>query len=89
MKQPGDNKTVDMLPAAKRPRGRPSTGVAMSAAERQRAYRERLRAVGGDVLSVTVDADVLEALRKFVEFKDITQGEAVTRILRDRLLRKR
>jgi formylmethanofuran:tetrahydromethanopterin formyltransferase len=80
---------TDILSPAKRPRGRPATVVAMSAAERQRARRERLRAVGGDVLTVSVDADVLEALRKFVEFKDMTQGEAVTRILRDRLLRKR
>ena len=61
----------------------------MTAAERQQARRDRIKAAGGDVLTVTVDGEVAEALRRFVQFKDMTQGEAVTRILRDRLLRKR
>jgi len=32
MIQPEDNKTLDLLEPVKRPRGRPSTGAAMSAA---------------------------------------------------------
>jgi hypothetical protein len=70
-------------------RGRPSTGLAMSGAERQRLRRERMRASGKETLTVDVDADVVERLRQFVEFKDMTLGEVVSRVLRDRLLRKR
>lgn len=88
MKQPEDSKTVDIF-GLKRPRGRPPSGDAMTAAERQKARRERLKASGADVATFTLDADVLEALRKFTEFKDETLGQAVSRILRDRLLRKR
>ena len=89
MKQVEDKKTLDLFGPMKRHRGRPATGVSMTAAERQQARRDRIKAAGGDVLTVTVDGEVAEALRRFVQFKDMTQGEAVTRILRDRLLRKR
>jgi hypothetical protein len=61
----------------------------MSGAERQRLRRERMREAGKATLTVDVDVDVIERLRKFVEFKDMTQGEVVSRVLRDRLLRKR
>ncbi|WP_156060096.1 hypothetical protein [Pseudomonas sp. AAC] len=45
MKQPGDNDTLELdLGEARRRRGRPSTGKAMTNAERQRAYRERAKA---------------------------------------------
>lgn len=44
MKQAGDNKTIELdMPGAKRGRGRPVTGSAMSSAERQKAYRDRRR----------------------------------------------
>ena len=72
-----------------RGRGRPPTGEAMSGAERQRKRRERMRVIGKDTLTVDVDTEVIDRLRKFVEFKDPTHGEVVSRILRDRLLRKR
>lgn len=42
-KQMGDNVTVEMF-EVRRGRGRPSTGCAMSAAERQAAYRARKQA---------------------------------------------
>jgi hypothetical protein len=80
---------LDLLREFKRPRGRPVTGSAKSAAERQQARRARLKASGGEVITVTVDMDVVAALRRFVESRKITQGEAVSRILRDHLLRKR
>lgn len=70
-------------------RGRPPTGFAMTGAERQRLRRERMRAAGKETLTVDVDVDVVERLRQFVEFKDMTLGEVVSRVLRDRLLRKR
>lgn len=96
MIQADDNKTgellsllVDLVPPVKRPRGRPASGLALSAAERQAARRERLRASGIEPLTFLVDDEVAAALRKFVEFKDITQAQAINAILRDRLLRKR
>jgi hypothetical protein len=89
MKPPGDDMGLDLLREFKRPRGRPVTGSAKSAAERQQARRARLKASGGEVITVTVDMDVVAALRRFVESRKITQGEAVSRILRDHLLRKR
>lgn len=89
MKQGADRYTMEMpMPGAKRPRGRPATG-GMTGAERQRAYRARLAAEGKGALSVTISAEVDAALDKFIQFKDETKGEAVDRILRDRLLRKR
>lgn len=69
-------------------RGRPP-GDGKTSAQRQKERRERLRQLGIVALTVEVPADVAAALRKFVEFKDETQSEAVVRILRDRLLRKR
>ncbi|WP_426993793.1 hypothetical protein [Methylomonas sp. CM2] len=38
-----DTQTVDLFAPQKRGRGRPSTGKAMTPAEKQRAYRERLK----------------------------------------------
>lgn len=47
MKQPTDTKTMELpMPGAKRGRGRPPTGVAMTSAERQKAYRDRVRENG-------------------------------------------
>lgn len=95
MKQIEDSKTCDMLDvqlaseAPKRSSGRVAGTPALTAAQRQALRRERLRAAGGDVLTITVTSEVAAALRKFVQFKDMTQGDAVTKILSDRLLRKR
>lgn len=48
MKQPTDTKTMELpMPGAKRGRGRPSTGTAMTSAERQKAYRDRVKNSGG------------------------------------------
>ena len=88
MREKGDLSTLD-LPGVKRSPGRPPKADAMSAAERQAARRARLRAAGVAQLSVDVPMDVLDALSKFVEFKDLTKGEVVARVMRDRLLRKR
>lgn len=88
MREKTDLKTLE-LPGVKRPPGRPPKPDAMTAAERQAARRARLRASGIAQLSVDVPIDVLDALSKFVEFKDLTKGEVVARVMRDRLLRKR
>lgn len=88
MRQKTDLNTLE-LPGVKRPPGRPPKADSMTAAQRQAARRARLRAAGVAQLSVDVPIDVLEALSKFVEFKDLTKGEVVARVMRDRLLRKR
>jgi hypothetical protein len=75
---------------APRKRGRPSTGNALSAAERQARRRAKLKAEGKAILPpVVVSQDVEQALAKFIQFKDMTLGDALDRIVRDRLLRKR
>lgn len=73
-----------------RKRGRPVTGKALSAAERQARRRAKLRAEGKALLPpAVVSQEVEQALTKFIQFKDMTLGDALDRIVRDRLLRKR
>jgi hypothetical protein len=77
---------------AKKPekRGRPSTGKALSGSERQARRLARLKAEGKTVLpQAVVSLEVQKALTKFIQFKDMTLGDALDRIVRDRLLRKR
>lgn len=89
MKDLKDTLTVDPADPVRRQRGRPPTGEALTPAQRQAARRARLKASGKETLAVEIDSDVLARLREFVEFKDLTLGEVVSKILRDRLLRKR
>lgn len=82
------------LPGVPKRRGRPSTGKAMTGAERMAEYRARLAAAGRETVTVDLDKEVADALRAYVERKSadseaLTLGQAVERILRDRLLRKR
>ncbi|WP_156116749.1 hypothetical protein [Massilia sp. 9096] len=77
-------------PKPEKRRGRPSTGNALSDSQRQARRREKLAAEGKAILPpVVVRQDVQHALEKFIEFKDMTLGDAIDRIVRDRLLRKR
>lgn len=91
MKDDKDVHTVDLAdaPAVRRQRGRPADPNALTHAARQAKYRANLRAAGKTEVQVIVSQEVQAALAKFVEFKDMTLGEAVDKILRDRLLRKR
>lgn len=86
-------KTVDGAggePSPKKKRGRPSTGKALSASDRQARRREKLKAEGKALLPpAVVSIEVDEALARFIKFKDMTLGAALDRIVRDRLLRKR
>ena len=86
--------TVDRggeIPKLSSKRGRPPTGKALSAADRQRRRLEKLEAEGKALLPrVVVSQDVQTALANFIRFKDgMTLGDALDRIVRDRLLRKR
>lgn len=89
MKQLEDDRTLDLLGPNTRGRGRPPTGKAKSAAERQRQRRERLRAAGEEFLTVHIDANLLDGLRAYIQFKDLTPDQVIDRLLRQQLLRKR
>lgn len=83
------NETAE-APAPAKKRGRPLTGQALSDADRQARRRAKLEAEGKAMLPpCVVSKNVESALRKFIQFKDMTLGEALDRIVSDRLLRKR
>lgn len=83
-----DVKTLP-LPGIKGKVGRPVTGRSMDNAARSKAKRERLLAEGKKQISVTLSLEVIDALERHIEFKDLTLGDAVEKALRDRFLRKR
>lgn len=94
-----DNVTAE-LPGVPRRQGRPATrpqdadSLKKAAAARKRAQRERQAAAGLETVTVALDKEVAEALRAYVgrkvaDTEPLTLGQAVERILRDRLLRKR
>lgn len=89
VKQIEDKVTVDLLGGVVRQRGRPSTGAAMTNAERQAVRRERLAAEGKTTLTIKVSVEVLQALAAFVHFKDVTKDEVIERLIRTQLMRKR
>lgn len=88
-----DDLTKELPGVPKRP-GRPKTGKAMTPAERKAAQRAKLAASGLESVTVFLPLDVADALRAYVARKasdeePVTQGAAIEKILRDRLLRKR
>ncbi|WP_426161640.1 hypothetical protein [Pseudoduganella sp. R-34] len=88
-KQIEDTRTGDLLEGAIRQRGRPSTGKAMTGAERQALRRKRLAVEGKKTLTVKVSIDVVQALARFTHFKDETKDEVIERLIRTQLMRKR
>ena len=73
-----------------RKRGRPETGTAMSDSARQARRRAKLEEDGKTLLPrVVISQEVSKALAKYIQFKDMTLGDALDSIVRDRLLRKR
>jgi hypothetical protein len=71
-------------------RGRPRSGKALTESERQARRRKKMEEEGKTLLPrVKVTIEVAEALGKFIQYKDMTLGDALDRIVRDRLLRKR
>lgn len=85
MKQASDNKTLELLP---RGRGRPSTGDAMTPAQRQAERRARLKAEGLLPLTVNLPCELHVALAKYMQFKDITKDDVLERAVRA-FIRKR
>jgi len=90
MKQHEDTKTGDLieLPGVRKQRGRPATGAALTAAERQAARRQRLREAGQVPVTFMVPAELAKRLDDFLQFKDETKDHAMTRALQA-FLRKR
>lgn len=88
MKQAEDNMTIDLLGQA-RPRGRPVKQGARTAAQRKADERARKKEQGIESVTVELSADLVAALARAVKFKDETRSQAVERILRNQLLRKR
>jgi hypothetical protein len=85
---PGEGMTMKQLSieGIKRPRGRPVTGKAQSAAERVRASRERR-----GLVAVTIDlpADLVDQLNEYLQFKGVTKNEVFAKLIQSQLLRKR
>lgn len=85
-----DIQDAEPLPKTPRKRGRPSTGNALSESARQARRRAKLEAGGKTLLPrIAVSLEVKQALASYIQFKDMTLGDALDRIVRDRLLRKR
>ncbi len=57
-----DTQTVDLFQPIKRGRGRPSTGKAMTPAEKQRAYRQRLKSGNVTKKATTQEISVVESV---------------------------
>lgn len=85
MRDSHDKYTMEMgeLP---RLRGRPATGRAMTAAERQRKYRAKNNLKS---FTVHIDEELWSALEVYQLGKDLTKSAVVEKLLRTQLLRKR
>lgn len=77
-------------------RGRPASGTALTPAQRQAAYRARKAQDGVKETSVSLSVEVIDALKAYVERQNanvadepLSVGDAVDRIVRAYLLRKR
>lgn len=85
MKQSLDTSTLE-LPSIPRPRGRPVTGCAMTAAERKRKQRQ---ASGLVPVTIELPSDLVDQLNEFLRFKDTTKNALFSKLIRTQLLRKR
>ena len=70
MKDPFDVRTADLIPQ-KPKRGRPSTGRAMTAAEKQAAYRARQAEL---VVTVTFNREDINTLKRLIGHPDPSLG---------------
>ncbi|MCT7948059.1 MAG: hypothetical protein ACRCT7_04280 [Shewanella sp.] len=70
MKDKSDDRTVDFIPQ-KPKRGRPSTGRAMTPAEKQAAYRARQAEL---VVTVTFNREDINTLKRLIANPDLSLG---------------
>ena len=80
MKDAHDTQTPDLIPTPK-PRGRPRTGAAKSAAERQRAYRKRARGNDRANLNVMISAEARVSLDALARHAEVTLAEVLEPLL--------
>lgn len=73
MKDQRDTQTIDMIPA-KRSRGRPVTGTALTPAEKQRRYRERQHQKNITLTLSRDDVTTLSSLLSVAKFYGIRCG---------------
>lgn len=85
MKVANDTNAAELVPVARK-RGRPSSGNAMTAAERQAAYRARHQLVS---VTVELPVELVDELNEYLQFKDTTRNAVFAKLLRTQLLRKR
>lgn len=71
-------------------------GVGMTSVGRKRIYKDDAARVAAFrarkqlvTLSVDIPRDVAEALDRYLQFKDVTKGAVIEKLLRSQLLRKR
>ena len=80
MKDAHDSKTLDLIPTPAK-RGRPRTGRAMTAAEKQAAYRARKSAL---TVTVTINREDINALQTLInagfEHVDTVGADTIERI---------
>lgn len=88
MKDSKDQFTEEIEGLPKR-RGRPASPHSLTPAQRKAKQRAKAALSGKVSRSFDLSLDVVEALDKFVQFKDEDRNSVVERILRDRLMRKR
>lgn len=84
-----DHRQLDLVAAANRQRGRPATGEAKTAAQRQRDRRQKLKNAGVGSMTIQLPVEVIDAVHHFLKFKDETQDQLIERLLRQQLMRKR
>ena len=85
MRDSHDKSTMQLMELPKL-RGRPVSGKAKSAAERQRAFRAKNNLKS---FTVHINVELWEALEKYQIGKDLTKSTIVEKLLRNQLLRKR
>jgi chromosome segregation ATPase len=87
MKDQADRQTTDIFESAKRGRGRPVTGQAMTNADRQKAYRQRLKS--GQVIKLPTVTEMLNMSGETnQEIESLRQALDRVVMHRDELLRE-
>jgi hypothetical protein len=76
-----DTQTTELFPV-KKPRGRPSTGNALTAAQRSSNYRDRKRS-SGDQVSITrwISLEALCRLERIARYQGITESQLIEQLL--------
>jgi hypothetical protein len=83
MKDLNDTATIEILPTAKK-RGRPSTGKAKTAAERQADYRDKKKYSGENIqenLNIWIESQTIRALERLAKSEKTTKLEMLKKLI--------